>query len=152
VIAWHPKVSAGSRPASRGGADIGETSVSKYMVRRRKPPSQVWKIFLENHLKSIVSVGFTVPTIRFQILYVLLVLAHDRRRILHVAVTVHPTAKWDDAATVRGIPMGQRAAASCYATAIGSSVPTLRHNSRTRGFGRCWVRPAYHSSGRTSNG
>ena len=76
------------------GIDIGETSVSKYMVRRRKPPSQVWKIFLENHLKSIVSVGFTVPTIRFQILYVLLVLAHDRRRILHVAVTVHPTAKW----------------------------------------------------------
>jgi transposase InsO family protein len=77
------------------GIDIGETSVSKYMVRRRKPPSPGWKAFLENHLKSIVSVDFfTVPTIRFQILYVFLVLAHDRRRILHFAVTPHPTAEW----------------------------------------------------------
>jgi hypothetical protein len=62
------------------------------MVRRRKPPSQGWKTFLENHLKSIVL--DEVPTIRFQILYVLLVLTHDRRRILHVAVTVYSTAKW----------------------------------------------------------
>lgn len=77
------------------GIDIGETSVSKYMVRNRKPPSQSWKTFLENHLKTMVSVDFfTVPTIRFQLLYVFLVLAHDRRRILHVAVTAHPTAEW----------------------------------------------------------
>jgi putative transposase len=77
------------------GIDIGETSVSKYMIRRRRPPSQTWKTFLENHVKSMVSVDFfTVPTIRFQILYVFLVLAHDRRRILHFAVTAHPTAEW----------------------------------------------------------
>ena len=51
--------------------------------------------FLENHVKSTVSVDFlTVPTIRFQILYVFLVLAHDRRRILHYAVTAYPTAEW----------------------------------------------------------
>jgi hypothetical protein len=63
------------------GIDVGETSVSKYMVRRRNPPSQTWRTFLENHLKSTVSVDFfTVPTIRFQVLYVFLVLAHDRRR------------------------------------------------------------------------
>src|SRR6185436_14682499 len=87
---------------------IGETSVSKYMTRRRRPPSQTWKTFLENaatrgsppwlrrrHLNSMVSVDFfVVPTIRFQILYVFLVLAHDRRRILHFAVTAHPTAEW----------------------------------------------------------
>jgi putative transposase len=74
---------------------IGETSVSKYMVRRRRPPSQTWKTFLANHVKSMVSVDFfTVPTIRFQILYVFLVLAHNRRRILHFAVTAHPTAEW----------------------------------------------------------
>jgi hypothetical protein len=46
------------------GIDIGETSVSKYMVRRRRPPSQTWKTFLDNHVKSMVSVDFfTVPTI-----------------------------------------------------------------------------------------
>ena len=53
------------------GIDIGETSVAKYMVRGRKPPSQTWRTFLENHLKTMVSVDFfTVPTIRFQVLYV----------------------------------------------------------------------------------
>jgi transposase InsO family protein len=77
------------------GIDVGETSVGKYMVRRRKPPSQTWRTFLENHVKSLVSVDFfTVPTLRFQILYVFLVLAHDRRRILHFGVTAHPTAEW----------------------------------------------------------
>jgi putative transposase len=73
------------------GSDIGETSVGKYMVRRRKPPSQTWRTFLENHLKTMVSVDFfTVPTIRFQVLYVFLVLAHERRRIIHFNVTAHP--------------------------------------------------------------
>jgi len=68
------------------GIDIGETSVSKYMVRRRNPPSQTWRTFLANHLRSLVSVDFfLVPTIRFQILYVFLVLAHDRRRISTLA-------------------------------------------------------------------
>ena len=77
------------------GIEIGETSVSKYLVRSPKPPSQTWKTFLDNHVKNLVSVDFfTVPTIRFQILYVFLVLAHDRRRILHFAVTAHPTAEW----------------------------------------------------------
>jgi putative transposase len=78
------------------GIDIGETSVSKYIIRRRRLPSQTWRTFLENRVKSLVSVDFlTVPTIRFQILYVFLVLAHDRRRILHFAVTAHPTAEWN---------------------------------------------------------
>jgi hypothetical protein len=67
------------------GIDIGETSVAKYMVRGRKPPSQTWRTFLWNHFQTMVSVDFfTVPTIRFQVLYVFLVLAHDRRRILHL--------------------------------------------------------------------
>jgi hypothetical protein len=58
------------------------------MVRSRKPPSQTWRTFLENHLTQTVSIDFfTVPTIRFQVLYVFLVLAHDRRRILHWPVT-----------------------------------------------------------------
>ncbi len=77
------------------GIDIGETSVGKYLVRRRRPPSQTWRTFLDNHVSSLVSVDFfTVPTIQFQVLYVFLVLAHDRRRILHFHVTAHPTAAW----------------------------------------------------------
>ena len=77
------------------GIDIGESSVSKYMVRCRKPPSQTWRTFLESHADQLVSIDFfTVPTIRFQVLYVFLVLAHDRRRILHFNVTAHPTAEW----------------------------------------------------------
>jgi putative transposase len=77
------------------GIDIGQSSVGKYMVRSRKPPSQTWRTFLENHAKQLVSIDFfTVPTIRFQVLYVFLVLAHDRRRILHFNVTAHPTAEW----------------------------------------------------------
>src|SRR5262250_2985292 len=77
------------------GIDIGQTSVSKYMIRRRNPPSQTWRTFLDNHVKTLVSVDFfMVPTIRFQVLYVFLVLAHDRRRILHFGVTAHPTAEW----------------------------------------------------------
>ena len=68
--------------------DIGESSVSKYMVHGRKPPSQSWRTFLENHAQRLVSIDFfTVATLRFQILYVFLVLAHDRRRIVHFNVT-----------------------------------------------------------------
>jgi transposase InsO family protein len=65
------------------------------MVRHRKPPSQTWRTFLDNHLNSLVSVDFfTVPTIRFQVLYVFLVLAYDPRRVVHFNVTAHPTAEW----------------------------------------------------------
>src|SRR4051812_30233944 len=77
------------------GIEMTEPTVAKYMVRRSKPPSQSWRTFLDNHVKSMVSVDFfTVPTLRFQVLYVFLVLAHDRRRILQFGVTAHPTAEW----------------------------------------------------------
>ena len=68
--------------------------MSKYLVHRRNPPSQTWRTFLENHVKTTVSIDFfTVPTIRFQVSYVFLVLAHERRRIVHFNVTAHPTAE-----------------------------------------------------------
>jgi transposase InsO family protein len=77
------------------GFEISESTVSKYLVRPHGAPPQSWRTFLENHVRSLVSVDFfTVPTIRFQILYVFLMLAHERRRILHFAVTQHPTAEW----------------------------------------------------------
>jgi transposase InsO family protein len=90
------------------GINISETSVSKYMVRSRKPPSQTWHTFLENHLTQLVSIDFfTVPTLRFQVLYVFLVLAHDRRRILHFNVTAHPTAEWTGQQLRDAFPFGQ---------------------------------------------
>src|SRR5450432_2999285 len=90
------------------GIEIGETSVGKYMVRPRKPPSQTWRTFLDNHVKSLVSVDFfTVPTIRFEVLYVFLVLAHDRRRILHFNVTAHPTAEWTGQQLREAFPFNQ---------------------------------------------
>jgi len=77
------------------GIEVSQATVTKYMARRRKPPSQTWRTFLENHLKEMVSVDFlVVPTISFRVLFVFLVLAHDRRRVLHFNVTTHPTAEW----------------------------------------------------------
>jgi hypothetical protein len=90
------------------GFHIGESSVSKYMVRSRRPPSQTWRTFLENHAQQLVSIDFfTVPTLRFQVLYVFLVLAHDRRRILHFNVTAHPTAEWTGQQLREAFPFGQ---------------------------------------------
>ena len=90
------------------GIDVGQSSVSKYMVRCRKPPSQTWRTFLENHAQQLVSIDFfTVPTIRFQVLYVFLVLAHDRRRILHFNVTAHPTANWTGQQLREAFPFAQ---------------------------------------------
>jgi len=90
------------------GIDIGETSVRQYMVRCRKPPSQTWPTFLENHVAQLVSIDFfTVPTIRFQVLYVFLVLAHDRRRIVHCNVTAHPTAEWTGQQLREAFPFDQ---------------------------------------------
>ena len=63
------------------GYDVSESTVAKYMRRRRNPPSQTWRTFLENHVKDIAAVDFfTVPTMTFRVLYCFLVLRHERRR------------------------------------------------------------------------
>jgi transposase InsO family protein len=77
------------------GIDVSQATVAKYMVRGEKPPSQNWRTFLDNHVTTLASIDFfTVPTIRFGVLYVFLVLAPDRRRVVHVNVTSNPTAAW----------------------------------------------------------
>jgi len=64
-------------------------------VRQRKPPSQTWRTFLENHVKQLVSTDFlVVSTVTFRILFVFVVLGHHRRRAIHFNVTAHPTAEW----------------------------------------------------------
>ena len=77
------------------GIKISEASVAKYMVRNPKPPAQTWRTFLRNHVSQLASVDFfTVYTVCFEILFVFIVLAHDRRRVVHFNVTAHPTAEW----------------------------------------------------------
>ena len=77
------------------GGDIGQSSVAKHMVRRPRPPSQTWRTFLTNHVAQIAAADFfVVPTATYRLLFVLVILAHERRRVVHVAVTDHPTAAW----------------------------------------------------------
>jgi transposase InsO family protein len=87
------------------GFDIAEPTVSKYMARPRTPPSQTWKAFLRNHTEAIASIDFfTVPTATFRILYVLVVLSHGRRRILHFNVTDSPSAVWTARQLIEAFP------------------------------------------------
>jgi transposase InsO family protein len=77
------------------GVDVGQTTVAKYMMRLRRPPSQGWKTFLRNHSDDIASMDlFVVPTISFRLLYGFLILQHRRRVILWIGVTTHPSAEW----------------------------------------------------------
>jgi putative transposase len=77
------------------GIEISQASVAKYLVRHRRPPSQSWRTFLANHIQQIMAADFfVVPTATGRLLFVLVMLAHHRRRVVHVAVTEHPTAAW----------------------------------------------------------
>ena len=87
------------------GIEVAKSTVEKYMVRRRKPPSPTWRVFLKNHIKEIVAVDFfVVPTLRNQVLFVFLLLAHERRRVLHFNVTANPTAAWTAQQLVEAFP------------------------------------------------
>jgi hypothetical protein len=87
------------------GLEISQATVSKYLVRRRTPPSQTWRTFLANHIGSLISVDFfVVPTMAFKVLFVFVVLAHDRRRVVHVNVTDAPTAQWTAQQLVEAFP------------------------------------------------
>src|SRR5205814_9487751 len=77
------------------GIDVGQTTVAKYMARRRQPPSQGWKTFLRNHADGIASMDlFVVPTISFRQLYGFLILQHSRRELVWLGVTARPGANW----------------------------------------------------------
>jgi putative transposase len=88
------------------GIDTGERSVSGWMPPKpRKPPSQTWRTFLDNHVGSLASIDFfTVPTATFRVLYVFFVLAHARRRVLHFNVTEFRSAQWTGQQIVEAFP------------------------------------------------
>jgi putative transposase len=87
------------------GIDISQATVSSYMVRPKIPPSQTWRTFLTNHSECLAAIDFfTVPTAGFRVLYVFIVLSHDRRHIVHFNVTAHPTAQWTAQQLVEAFP------------------------------------------------
>src|SRR2546425_1391119 len=83
----------------------GAPRISRLMPKRRPQPSQTWRTFLANHLRDLVALDFfTVPTARLRVLFVLVVLAHHRRRVVHFNVTEHPTAHWTAQQIVDAFP------------------------------------------------
>jgi putative transposase len=87
------------------GFEISERTVSRLMPKQRKDPSQTWKTFLANHVGQLVSIDFfTVPTLQLRVLFVFVVLAHERRRVLHFNVTQHPTAEWTAQQIIEAFP------------------------------------------------
>ena len=87
------------------GIDVAKSTVEKCRVRSKKPPSPTWKAFLKNHVRDLVSIDFfVVPTVRFKVLFVLVVLAHHRRRVVHFNVTGHPTARWTGQQIIEAFP------------------------------------------------
>jgi len=89
----------------KSGIEISERTVSRLMPKRRKPPSQTWKASLENHVNELVSIDFfTVPTAMFRVLFVLVVLAHRRRSVLHFNVTKHPSELWTGQQMMEAFP------------------------------------------------
>jgi transposase InsO family protein len=87
------------------GISVSQGTVSKYMIRYRKPPSQTWRTFLKNHAKDIVSVDFfTVPTATFRVLYVFVIILNARRHIIHFNVTESPTAVWTGQQMIEAFP------------------------------------------------
>ena len=87
------------------GIEVSDSTVSRYRPPQFRPPSQTWRSFLENHVRDIVAIDFfVVPTARFRVLYVFLVMSHDRRRILHLNVTTLPSAQWTAQQMVEAFP------------------------------------------------
>jgi transposase InsO family protein len=77
------------------GFEVAQSTVSRYMKGGRRPPSQSWKKFLRNHAHAIAAIDLCiVPTVTFERLFAFLVIGHDRRRLLWVEITNHPTAEW----------------------------------------------------------
>ena len=87
------------------GIEVAKSTVEKYKPLGERLPSAKWRTFLDQHVKELVAIDFfIVPTATFKVLFVFLVLAHDRRRIVHFNVTEHPTAQWTAQQLVEAFP------------------------------------------------
>jgi rhodanese-related sulfurtransferase len=109
------------------GFEIAESTVSKYMIRRRGPPSQTWRTFLRNHAEAIAAIDLcVVPTLTFECLFAFLVVGHGRRQLLWFAVTRHPTAEWLAQQILEAFPW--------------STAPTYLVRDNDRAYGQAFTR------------
>jgi len=77
------------------GFEVAQSTVAKYMGKRRGPPNQAWRTFLRNHAPDIAAMDLLViPTIRFELLYAFIIVRLHRRELVWINVTRHPTAEW----------------------------------------------------------
>jgi putative transposase len=87
------------------GIEISERTVSRLLAQLSRPPSQTWRTFLANHVSALASMDFfTVSTLTGRLLFVFVMLSHDRRRIVHVNCTAHPTSAWTAQQLVEAFP------------------------------------------------
>jgi putative transposase len=87
------------------GYEVAELTVAKYMRRTALRPSPTWRTFLDTHLRDLVAIDFfLVSTLTFRLLFVFVVLRHDRREILHLNLTDHPTAVWTLRQLIQAFP------------------------------------------------
>jgi putative transposase len=125
------------------GIYIGERTVSRLIPKRHAPPSQTWRTFLTNHVRDLVSTDFfTVPTAYLRVLFVFVVLAHHRRRVLHFNVTEHPTAAWTAQQFVEAFPDDTTPA---YLLRDRDTIYGLAFRQRVEGMRILEVRTAAHS-------
>src|SRR6266446_3006590 len=125
------------------GIDVAERTISRLMPKRPTPPSQPWRAFLTNHVRDLVALDFfTVPTVRLRVLFVLVVLAHHRRRVLHFNVTEHPTAAWTAQQIVDAVPDDS---APSYLLRDRASIYGPAFRNRVKGMGISEVQTAPHS-------
>ena len=120
------------------GIGVSESTVAKYMIRHRKPPSQTLRTFPGNHVSELVSVDFftgapaAVPTATFRILYVFVVLRHERREIVDFNATYHPTAEWTAQQIVEAFPFDS---APRYLLRDRDSIYGTRFRTRVKSLG-----------------
>src|SRR5881628_2519787 len=125
------------------GIDVAERTVSRLLPKRRTPPSQSWRTFLTNHVRDLVSIDFfTVPTAGLRVLFLLLVLPHDRRPVLHFNVTEHPTAAWTAQQIVDAFPDDS---APSYLLRDRDKIYGHSFRQRVRGMGIDEILTAPHS-------
>ena len=115
------------------GIDVATSTVEKYRPRPRKPPVPNVEDLPQDPYEDVVALDFfVVPTVTFRVLFVLVILAHERRRIVHVNVTEHPTAQWTAQQVVEAFPGTRHHAISC---AIGTALrPHFRQRVRHMGI------------------
>ena len=127
------------------GHEVAESTVAKYMAAKgRRPPSQTWRTFLDNHINQIAACDFfVVPTATFRLLWCFVILSHDRRRIVHFNITDGPSAEWTSQQVIEAFPCD--GPVPRYLLRDRDSIYGAWFRSRMRGMGINEVVTAYHS-------